>query len=148
MDPNPPPPYSETDIYSNTSSHPILTPATSQADDISVTDHPQLSTASSVDGTIIYTPLHSPTGSDHQESLQDGLGHISTSSAAAYFESRPILGQTPTQLITHNIKVGIQTQPEELCQCSQTGFETRAAESKAGAMFCLSRHASFAGCRL
>ena len=114
MDPIPPPPYSETDIYSNTSSHPILTPATSQADNLSVAGHPQLSTASSIDDSVIYTPLHSPTGSDHQESLQDGLGRVSTSSAVVYFESRPVHGQIPAQTITHNITITSRTQPEEL----------------------------------
>jgi hypothetical protein len=115
MDPIPPPPYSETDIYWNTSSHPILTPATSQADNLSVADHPQLSTASSIDDSVIYTPLHSPTDSDHQESLQDGLGHVSSSSAIAYFESRPVDGQTPALAISlKKITVNPRTQPEDL----------------------------------
>ncbi|TVY17660.1 hypothetical protein LARI1_G002833 [Lachnellula arida] len=114
MDPIPPPPYSETDIYSNTSSHPNLTPATSQADNHSVASHPQLSTASSTDDSVIYTPLHSPTASDHHESLQDDFGHASTSSAAVYFESRPVHRQTPAQAMTYNITITSQTQPEEL----------------------------------
>jgi hypothetical protein len=114
MDPNPPPPYSETDIYSNTSSHSILTPGTSQADTTSVAGHVQLSTASSVDDSVIYTPLPSPTGSDHQESLQNGFDHVSTSSAISYFELRPTHRQSPTPLITHKITVTPRTQPEEL----------------------------------
>lgn len=114
MDPVPPPPYSETDIYSNALSHPILTPATSQADNLSVAGHTHHSTSSSLDGSVIYTPLHSPTGSDHQESLQDGLGHVSTSSAIAYFESRPTQGQAPTHLLSHKINITLRTQPEDL----------------------------------
>ncbi|TVY24343.1 hypothetical protein LHYA1_G006369 [Lachnellula hyalina] len=113
MDPIPPPPYSETDIYSNTSSHPNLTPATSQADNLSVASHRQLSIASSIDDSVIYTPLHSPTASD-QESLQDGFGHGSTSSAAVYFESRPVHGQSPAHAMTYNLTITPRTRPEEL----------------------------------
>ncbi|TVY73397.1 hypothetical protein LSUE1_G006437, partial [Lachnellula suecica] len=106
----PPPPYSETDIYSNTSSHPILTPATSQADNASVAGNLHVSTASSIDDSVIYTPLHSPSGSDHQ----DGFGHASTTSALAYFESRPATSRSPPQSISHKISVTPRTRPDEL----------------------------------
>lgn len=119
MDPEhaPPPPYSETDIYSNagTSPHPLLTPSTSQADNASVAVRPFPSTASSLDETI-YTPLYSPAGSLNQNQvLGDDHDHVSSSSATAYFESRPTRRQshaTSAEIVT--ISITAQTEPKDL----------------------------------
>ncbi|KAH9223703.1 hypothetical protein DL95DRAFT_517795 [Leptodontidium sp. 2 PMI_412] len=117
MDTAPPPPYSETDIYSTagTSPHPILTPATSQTDNVSVAARPLPSTASSVDETI-YTPLYSPAGSDHQnQTFGDEHDHVSSSSATAFFESRPARRNSSTAPL-HAIKISVThgTEPKDI----------------------------------
>jgi hypothetical protein len=106
-DPLPPPPYSETDIYSNapTSPYPhILTPATSQADNASVASRPLPSTASSLDDTIF-----TPTGS-----VGDDIDIASASSAAAYFESRPPQNQVVAPAVIHTITITSSTEPSDL----------------------------------
>jgi hypothetical protein len=106
-DPLPPPPYSETDIYSNapTSPYPhILTPATSQADNASVASRPLPSTASSLDDTIF-----TPTGS-----VGDDIDIASASSAAAYFESRPPQNQVVAPAVIHAINITSSTKPSDL----------------------------------
>lgn len=101
----PPPPYSETDPAS--SPRPALTPATSQVDSVSVA-------ASSVDETI-YTPPYSPTGSVHRgQTVGDSCGHVSSSSATAYFESRPVLRSVYGTPEIHSITISARTQPEDL----------------------------------
>lgn len=65
MDHTSPPPYSETDLFSNTNTT-ILTPTTTEADDASrVTGRVRSNTSSSED-SLIYTPPYSPTEPDHQ----------------------------------------------------------------------------------
>jgi hypothetical protein len=103
MDPDhiPPPPYSETDPGN-------LTPATSQADNASA------ATASSVDETI-YTPLYSPAGSVHRsQTLGDEFDHVSSSSATAYFESRPARRSVFRTLEIHSIVITARTEPKDL----------------------------------
>lgn len=98
----PPPPYSETDPG-------LLTPATSQADNASAITN----TASSVDDTI-YTPPYSPTESLHRQSLYDA-DQVSSSSATAYFESRPVLhGYRTPELETYTIAIASATEPKDL----------------------------------
>lgn len=118
MEPAPPPPYSETDIYSTaggSSPNPILTPGTSQADNASVVAPPLLSTASSVDETI-YTPLYSPAGSVHQnQAFGDEHDHVSSSAATAFFESRSACRNSSTApLETINISVSHGTDPKDI----------------------------------
>ncbi|KAK0116688.1 hypothetical protein ONS96_012540 [Cadophora gregata f. sp. sojae] len=113
MDTAPPPPYSETDP--GTSPHPILTPATSQADNASVAARPLASTASSVDETI-YTPLYSPASSVHQHQVYgDEHDHVSSSSATVFFESRPARRNSSTApLETIKILVTARTEPKDI----------------------------------
>ncbi|KAH7407853.1 hypothetical protein BKA64DRAFT_432798 [Cadophora sp. MPI-SDFR-AT-0126] len=112
MDAAPPPPYSAIDP---TSPHPLLTPATSQADNASLAARPLPSTASSVDETI-YTPLYSPTGSVHQNQLfGDEHDHVSSSSATAFFESRPARRNSstaPLEIIKISVTHG--TEPKDV----------------------------------
>jgi hypothetical protein len=91
----PPPPYSETD------------PATSQVDNASVA-------TSSVDETI-YTPPFSPTGSVHHgQTVGDSCDHVSSSSATAYFESRPVLRPASGTPEIHSITISARTEPKDL----------------------------------
>ncbi|KAI0009855.1 hypothetical protein F4779DRAFT_339375 [Xylariaceae sp. FL0662B] len=83
MDDIPPPPYTETDIYS----HPGRAPAVhtgSNDDDASVA-------ASSTQSNIIYTPPETPQESHHDFAGNDD--QRTTASAQAYFESRPAIRQ-------------------------------------------------------
>ncbi len=113
----PPPPYSETDIYSNSGGHTvILTPATSQADNASVAGRPPPSVASSVDEPID-TPPYSPASSLHQNQVvgeEVERASISTSSATAYFETRPVRSTASTTLDRHFISLTAKTQPKDL----------------------------------
>lgn len=110
MDQPPPPPYSETDIYSNAPTSPInLTPATSQADNRSL---PTPSAASSVDESVVFTPPYTPTGSVNQ-SFGDH-DHVSSTSATAYFESRPTHALLSTSPTVHSIAITPMTEPKDL----------------------------------
>ncbi|KAK8874461.1 hypothetical protein PGQ11_004975 [Apiospora arundinis] len=80
----PPPPYSETDIYSNASARSPTAPrsgSNANADDASIA-------ASSSHSNIIYTPPETPRESHYNFSGGDDLA--TSSSAQAYFESRPV----------------------------------------------------------
>lgn len=83
MDPHdiPPPPYSETDIYSATDQHAPLTQTNSQghADDASIA-------ASSSQSNIIYTPPDTPQESHH--GFTGAEDYQTTASAQVYFEAR------------------------------------------------------------
>jgi hypothetical protein len=105
MDHLPPPPYSETDIYSNFSSEPnvILTPGTSRADTAVLAS---ASPRSSIDEPI-YTPPFTPTGSVYQD-------NGSSASAAAYFDSRPSHIRTSGPPTIHSIAVTATTAPRDL----------------------------------
>ncbi|KAL2073715.1 hypothetical protein VTL71DRAFT_11041 [Oculimacula yallundae] len=118
MDPPPPPPYSEVDTLSTAGSSippPILTPASSQTDNASVAARPFPSTASSVDETI-YTPLYSPTSSVHKNQVfSDEHDHVSSSSATAFFESRPThTSHSSAALETIKISVTHGTEPKDI----------------------------------
>ncbi|RKU49610.1 hypothetical protein DL546_009543 [Coniochaeta pulveracea] len=112
----PPPPYTETDIYSASSgsrSHRAnsLTPD----DSISRGAAPALSTASTTSSTaeVIYTPPETPrpTGSDNFSSA----GHIPLSSAAAYFASRPPWANLViTPRLRHSISIRRDTTPDDV----------------------------------
>ena len=98
----PPPPYSESDMGT-------LNGAISQA------RNPLASPTSSVDETI-YTPSYSPTASVHRsQTLGDDFDLASSSSAAAYFESRPPprtqVSGTPE---IHRIAITATTAPKDL----------------------------------
>lgn len=104
MDHIPPPPYSETDPGTA-----ILTPGTSQADNESL---PAPSAVSSTD-SVVYTPPYTPTEAGHQ-SLGTDLDHVSSSSATAYFESRPAhMRSSPIPKI-YTITITSTTKPEDI----------------------------------
>ncbi|KAH8589442.1 hypothetical protein B0O99DRAFT_636891 [Bisporella sp. PMI_857] len=111
MDLLPPPPYSETDIYSNPPTSPSvrITPATSNADHASL---PAPSRASSIDNSIIYTPPETPSGG----SVHHDHDYASSTSAAAeaYFESRPAPRRANSTPSTHSIAITASTKPEDL----------------------------------
>lgn len=108
----PPPPYSETDIYSNagTSPHPILTPATSHADAASAAGRPLPSAASSVD-----EPIYTPTSSIHpNQVIGDDFDHVSSSSATAYFDTRPVYNPYSGPVEVYRIAVSNDTEPKDI----------------------------------
>lgn len=111
----PPPPYSETDIVSN--SNIVLTPATSQADDFSVAGQGYPSTTSSNESIKIYTPGASPPPSEYHPSGQDNNHSVSDGfmSASVFFESRPL--QSPIlrePLKNYTISINPSTVPNDL----------------------------------
>lgn len=98
MDNAPPPPYSETDIYSNSGRSPLGAPpdlsrSTTQTDDAS-----QASTSNSV----IYTPAESVNNDSY------------ASAARLYFDSRPHPRKVPRRPISHEIVVGPMSTPDDL----------------------------------
>lgn len=121
----PPPPYSETDIYSRagTESSPttILTPTTSQADDASVVNRrTSVHTASSTDEAhgAPFTPPYSPSGDGSLQQNPFGRGfdqpeHTASSPAEAYFESRPA-PQVSNTILVHTVKLVENLQPSDL----------------------------------
>src|SRR5271170_2634732 len=98
MDHGPPPPYSVTDLYSNSGSrsHP-----TSNADNTVIPGQSisEYDATSSAGDPTIYTPPYTPDGdrSSYPGSVPDGFDNVSShasavaASASAYFESRPVL---------------------------------------------------------
>lgn len=109
MDHSAPPPYSETDIYSNPGTA-IVTPTTSHADSASL---PAPSAASSADDSVIFTPPYTPTDYAHQ-SLCDELDHISSSAASAYFDSRPAHGRPGPIPHVHTLTITSTTEPKDI----------------------------------
>jgi hypothetical protein len=102
----PPPPYSETDPGTA-----ILTPTTSQADTSSLSTP---SAASSVaDEEAVLTPPYTPTESSHHQSLAD-LDHNSSTSATAYFETRPALGRPAPIPKVYTITITSTSKPEDI----------------------------------
>ncbi|KAF5869393.1 uncharacterized protein Bfra_011199 [Botrytis fragariae] len=85
MDQTAPPPYSETDVFSNTNTT-IPTPTTTEADDASRVNGRGRSDSSSTENSLIYTPPYSPTEPDDQHS-ESNPKHLSPHD---YFESRPL----------------------------------------------------------
>ncbi|KAI0383160.1 hypothetical protein F5Y04DRAFT_30100 [Hypomontagnella monticulosa] len=86
MDDVPPPPYTETDIYSQSGRSPAGRPR-SNDDDASVT------TSSS--HNVIYTPPETPRESHYNFTGADD--HRTVTSVHSYFESRPTARRTPSQ---------------------------------------------------
>ncbi|KAK3681459.1 hypothetical protein B0T22DRAFT_387970, partial [Podospora appendiculata] len=108
----PPPPYSETDLFS-TAGQP-RSPTTS---DNRRGSHGDVATQSSTstNGDVIYTPPLTPRSSSHQSNFANDVDHISTSSANAYFETRP--APPPLQnrpQIVHSIAIKDSTSPDSL----------------------------------
>ncbi|KFY82765.1 hypothetical protein V498_08469 [Pseudogymnoascus sp. VKM F-4517 (FW-2822)] len=98
MDNAPPPPYSETDIYSNSGLSPLIAPpnlsrSTTQTDDAS---------QASTNNSVIYTPAESVNNDSY------------TSAARLYFDSRPHPRKVPRRPISHEIVVGPMSTPDDL----------------------------------
>lgn len=118
-----PPPYSYNDpsecssigesstaTATTTTSHrhsSVHTPSRLHTDAIGATGRPPPSTNSSVD-EIIFTPPYSPTLSNYT------TNHLVSSSAAAYFESRPATLRNTGPPSVYNIAVTSNTQPQDL----------------------------------
>ena len=129
MDHSPPPPYSVTDLYSNSGSrsgsqpHTLAT-TTSNVDNASIPGRPisEYDAASSTSDPTIYTPPYTPDGdrSSHLESVPDGFDNVSShasavaASASAYFESRPVLHFSTDTLLVHIINITKDTQPSDI----------------------------------
>jgi len=120
MDHSPPPPYTETDIYSNSGSrsHP------SHVDNASIPGQSvsEYDAASSTGDPAIYTPPFTPDEdrSNHLGSLPGGLDNASSSASAvaasafAYFELRPVLHLSTDTLLVHIINITNDTQPSDI----------------------------------
>jgi hypothetical protein len=117
----PPPPYTETDIYStagrsNSGSGSVATPTTSHADDESpvrvVSDYEP----SSAGESTIYTPPYTPDGSIHLHGsgIPDNWGEEPVSAAASYFASRPVYQTFEEVLLLHTVNIATHTKAEEL----------------------------------
>jgi len=103
----PPPPYSETDIYSHAGGHPTntarlsvghLSPLPSQ--------HGDDAFSTSTSGDVIYTPPLTPQTS-HSRPVEP------SAAAAAYFDTRPAPDVVPAQLIEHTLTVTASSTPED-----------------------------------
>ncbi|RDW61090.1 hypothetical protein BP6252_12473 [Coleophoma cylindrospora] len=112
----PPPPYSETDIYSENGSsnqqyaRQILSeiqPGNLVAGSEAAS---WISSFPSSDSTIS-TPIYTPPGSEHHG---DDADHTSVSSAAVYFESRSFGGRVPSPLMVYSIVLNSHTSPDSL----------------------------------
>ncbi|KAL1869430.1 hypothetical protein VTK73DRAFT_3134 [Phialemonium thermophilum] len=110
----PPPPYSETDIYSVSGSAPSLpgrptlrtsSHGGSAVDDVASPGAPASATTSSTSAEVIHTPPLTP-HSSHQSVFGPAVSdHLTTSSALLYFESRPSLSFHPGVQLVHCITV-------------------------------------------
>ncbi|KAF7902215.1 hypothetical protein BELL_0083g00150 [Botrytis elliptica] len=110
MDQTAPPPYSETDVFSNTNTT-IPTPTTTEADDASRVNGRARSDSSSTESSLIYTPPYSPTepGDQHSENSPRNL------SPHNYFKSRPLPLQFSAPRITqHEICVTLRSAPDDI----------------------------------
>ncbi|TLD31128.1 hypothetical protein PspLS_02981 [Pyricularia sp. CBS 133598] len=121
LDDSPPPPYSETDIFSTSGPR---TPFTSEfpgsvvgsVQDAQSTTGLSTSTGS---GEVVYTPPLTPTSpSAHQSTTSSDTMSFSSSllSAAAYFESRPptVVSPGPGSQVLHTVTVAADTTPEDI----------------------------------
>jgi hypothetical protein len=113
----PPPPYSETDVFSNAgSAPPILTPVSSNADSVFQTgrQNSEVDDASTT-GSAIDTPLYTPPdGSIRVDSFSEDLSSLHLSAAQAYFDSRPVLQRTSGSQIVHEITITSTSTPDDL----------------------------------
>ncbi|KAK4158545.1 hypothetical protein C8A00DRAFT_10704 [Chaetomidium leptoderma] len=96
----PPPPYTETDIYS------------SSGRDAQVADDTSRSTTST-NGDVIYTPPLTPRSS-HQSNFAGEFDHAASSAAAAYFETRPAPALSSQGHIVHSITLARDSTPDTL----------------------------------
>ncbi|KAL2016000.1 hypothetical protein VTK56DRAFT_4446 [Thermocarpiscus australiensis] len=97
----PPPPYSETDVYS-----------ASGGRDSHGADDTTLSTAST-NGDVIYTPPLTPRSS-HQSNFAGEVDSVASSSAAAYFQRRPPPPLPSHPRIVHAVTIGNDSTPDDL----------------------------------
>ncbi|TLD16639.1 uncharacterized protein PgNI_02351 [Pyricularia grisea] len=121
LDDSPPPPYSETDIFSTSGPR---SPFTSEFPDSvvgSVQDAQSTTgcSTSTESGEVIYTPPLTPTSpSAHQSTTGSDSMSFSSSllSAAAYFESRPptVLPPGPGSQVLHTVTFAPETTPEDI----------------------------------
>ncbi|KAI1875687.1 uncharacterized protein JN550_001973 [Neoarthrinium moseri] len=100
----PPPPYSETDIYSTPGNTPLTSSGSNNhADNASIA-------ASSSHSNIIYTPPDTPRDSHYDFASTDDVQ--TTASAQVYFDSRPISGPPGnTANVVHEIRVSDDPSP-------------------------------------
>src|ERR1700734_3317073 len=120
MDHSPPPPYSVTDLYSNSGSrsgqpYPTTPTTTANVDNASIHGRSisEYDAASSTGDPTIYTPPYTPDGDrpSHLDSVSDGFDNVSphasavAASASAYFESRPALHFSTDTLLVHIINI-------------------------------------------
>jgi len=116
----PPPPYTETDIYSTSSGRsPIISPA-------APAHHRRESSASTVDHDVIFTPPETPRSSPHDLADSHFLGGPGLSlpdtfvSAATYFDSRSapaglaaLVGVGGLARVMHTLAIADATRPED-----------------------------------
>ncbi|KAG8428213.1 hypothetical protein J3459_005942 [Metarhizium acridum] len=101
----PPPPYSETDIYSNSGG------PRSAASSTSHTGLTPLDDASSTGETVYTPPLTPRTSSNtHLEPRQSA----EQPGAALYFDSRPPPANPPTETLVHTVRVESTSLPDDL----------------------------------
>ncbi|SPN97538.1 uncharacterized protein DNG_01049 [Cephalotrichum gorgonifer] len=104
----PPPPYSETDIYSQPGNNaPSVASSNARRGDDNV---------SSSTENIIYTPPLTPT-------TAPGVTWEPAPAAAAFFDSRPATTATPPERLEHTIVISEEVRPQDLA--SQPGFAAR-----------------------
>ncbi|KAI9738460.1 MAG: hypothetical protein M1818_005357 [Claussenomyces sp. TS43310] len=118
----PPPPYSATDVSSNADGHNFEchTPTASQGDAASIlarqdaARHDQEDVASLADSSIIYTPPYTPDSSCHLDAGVPVPSEDVSSSAAAYFESRPVHQASSGALLIYTLLLGDDLEPEDI----------------------------------
>ncbi|KAI2638854.1 hypothetical protein GGS26DRAFT_360209 [Hypomontagnella submonticulosa] len=102
MDDVPPPPYTETDIYSHSGRSPAARPG-SNDDDASVT--------ASSSHSVIYTPPETPRESHYNFTGADD--HRTVTSVHSYFESRPALRRQSSQNLAIMLAVTDDASPND-----------------------------------
>lgn len=95
-----PPPYSETDIYSN----PDRSPRSPQPDLSRSTTQTEDASQASTNNSIIYTPPYTPTDSFDNHA----------SAARLYFDSRPLPRRVSSRIVTHEIAIEPNSTPDDL----------------------------------
>ncbi|KAL1842156.1 hypothetical protein VTJ49DRAFT_5929 [Mycothermus thermophilus] len=100
LDDVPPPPYSETDIYSSSARD------TYAADDAS-------QSTTSTNGDVIYTPPLTPRSS-HHSNFAGEADDVAPSPAAAYFETRPAPPLSHLPFVVHTIALTESSTPDSL----------------------------------
>ncbi|KAK0726978.1 hypothetical protein B0T26DRAFT_639770 [Lasiosphaeria miniovina] len=110
----PPPPYSETDIYSNSGGprSPAISVPTHRHNSHGGDDGTSHSTPST-NGDIIYTPPLTPRSS-HQSNFASDVDHLTVASATAYFDTRPAPPLHSLPQIVHSLVVGDDASPDTL----------------------------------